>query len=190
MSEFPVIETERLLLRALQPSDAPTILAIHGNRDAMKYFGSDPLHTLEEATARIQAFAGLRDLPNPGVRWGLECKADQTLIGTCGLFTWNRDWKKCATGYELAPAYRGQGFMTEALYAVFEWGFDAMALNRIEAQVHPENTASLKLLGALGFEREGLLRQVAYWDQRHHDLIQLGLLRSERQSCAAATLNP
>jgi ribosomal-protein-alanine N-acetyltransferase len=55
-------------------------------------------------------------------------------------------------------------------------------LNRIEAQVHPENAASLKLLRRLGFVEEGRQRQAGFWWGGHHDLVQLSLLRHEYSS--------
>jgi len=54
-----------------------------------------------------------------------------------------------------------------------------MQLNRIEATVHPENQACLKLLERLGFVQEGRLRQAGFWLGEHHDLLQLSLLRAE-----------
>jgi ribosomal-protein-alanine N-acetyltransferase len=120
-------------------------------------------------------------LANPGTRWGLQVKGQSKLIGTCGLFGWNRNWRKCTLGYELHPQARGVGHMNEALLAVLPWGFAQMALNRVEAQVHPSNAASLRSVERLGFKREGLLRQVGYWSGRYHDMCQYSLLRQEWQ---------
>jgi len=58
-----------------------------------------------------------------------------------------------------------------------------MDVDRIEAQVHPLNTASLALLRKLGFVEEGLLREAGYWMGQRHDLVQLGLLRREFVRC-------
>jgi ribosomal-protein-alanine N-acetyltransferase len=69
--------------------------------------------------------------------------------------------------------------MREALTAAFSWGFAEMQLNRIEAQIHPRNEPSLRLAQALGFQNEGLLREVARWSGSFHDLLQLGLLRND-----------
>jgi ribosomal-protein-alanine N-acetyltransferase len=69
--------------------------------------------------------------------------------------------------------------MREALRAAFAWGFEHMALERIEAQVHPENTPSLALLKSLGFVEEGLAREAGFWLGKRHDMVQLGLLRRE-----------
>ncbi len=187
MQPFPEIETSRLRLRELVPGDAPTILAIHGNAVAMRLFGTDPLRSIEEAEKLIEKFASWRAMPNPGVRWGLEEKGTQRLVGTCGLFLWNRDWRKCATGYELAPDAQGRGLMTEALTAAFSWGFAEMNLNRIEAQIHAANTPSLNLATKLGFQHEGRLRQVARWGGEFHDLLQFSLLRSDWRPAAGAT---
>lgn len=179
MPPFPSIETGRLRLRELTPDDAQPLLAIHGNAQAMRYFGTDPLRELSEAQNLIERFASWRAAPNPGVRWGIAEKASGELVGTCGLFAWNREWRKCATGYELGVAHRGKGLMHEALSAAFAWGFAEMQLNRIEAQIHPQNLASLRLAERLGFRREGLLREVARWGGQFHDLHQLGLLRED-----------
>jgi ribosomal-protein-alanine N-acetyltransferase len=179
MTSFPTLETSRLTLRELTPSDAPALFDIHRKADAMRYFGTDPLKELEEARKLIEKFDSWRTLPNPGVRWALESRATGELIGTCGLFAWNRNWCKCSVGYELAEGSQGKGFMREALRAAFSWIFEEMGLNRIEAQIHPDNAPSLRLAEQLGFRQEGLLREVARWDGKFRDLLQLGLLRRE-----------
>jgi len=175
-ADFPALATPRLRLRELQPADAPALLRIHGNAAHMRWFGSEPMRTLAEAEAVIELFAGWRRLPAPGTRWGLERRDDGTLIGTAGLFAWHRGWRKCTLGYELAPEATGQGLMGEALAAVIDWGLQHMQLHRIEAQVHPDNRPSLALLERLDFAREGLLREVAWWGGRPHDLEMWSLL--------------
>jgi ribosomal-protein-alanine N-acetyltransferase len=159
--------------------DAPTLFEIHGNAEAMRYFGTDPLIEFQEAEKLVAKFAALREAPNPGVRWALVVRETGELVGTCGLFGWNREWHKCSTGYELAESSRGQGYMEEALRAAFAWGFAEMQLNRIEAQIHPHNEASRRLVKRLGFRQEGLLREVARWGGEFHDLLQLSLLHKE-----------
>lgn len=179
MSNFPRVETDRLLLREMVAADAPALFAIHSDEVAMRWFGSEPLSTMQQAAALIDTFAAWRQLPNPGVRWGIRRKADDQLLGSCGLFKWNRQWKSCVIGYELASSAQGQGFMIEALSAALAWGFDQMELNRVEAQVHPANTASIRLLAKLGFVQEGCMREAGFWLGNHHDLLQFSLLRRE-----------
>ena len=176
MSDFPTLTTERLRLREIFPDDALTLFRIHGDANAMQWFGCDAQSELQEAEKMI---AGWRNMPSPGRRWGIVQKSDNALIGTCGLFKWNINWKSCTLGDELDRQCWRQGYMHEALSAVFQWGFITMELNRIEAQVHPDNIASLQLLNKHGFVREGLLRQAGYWNGQHQDMVQHALLREE-----------
>jgi ribosomal-protein-alanine N-acetyltransferase len=176
---FPELATQRLRLREIVMGDVPALFAIHSDADAMKWFGVDPMRTPTEAEALVETFAAWRKAPNPGTRWGLERIADGALIGSCGLFAWNRKADSCATGFELARSAWGEGYMQEALAAALAWGFTAMELNRVGAQVHPDNTHSIRLVEKLGFRREGLLREVARWNARYHDLAQYSLLRRE-----------
>jgi [ribosomal protein S5]-alanine N-acetyltransferase len=178
-NNFPILETERLFLREVTGTDAPAVFAIHGNVELMRLFGNDPLPDLAAAEALVKTFASWRQLPNPGTRWAVEIKGTVGLVGTCGLFAWNRAWKKCIVGYELAKDAQGKGYMYEALDAALSWGFKEMGVNRVEAQVHPNNEPSLKLLKRLRFVEEGRLRQGGYWAGQHHDLLQFSLLRED-----------
>lgn len=175
---FPQLRTDRLVLREITLADAPALLAIHGDAASMRYFGTDPLPDLTAAQRLVGLFASWRLLPNPGVRWAISTHDGGPLLGTCGLFAWNRAWRKCSLGYELAPAARGRGYMREALRAVLDWGWQQMQLHRVEAQIHPANTASLALVQALGFAYEGHLREVAFWGGQYHDLLQYACLSS------------
>lgn len=179
MSDFPTLETPRLRLREIVAADAPALFAIHGDADAMRWFGTDPLTELAQAEAMVRGFALWRTLANPGTRWGIERKSDGQLVGSCGLFRWDRHWQSCVIGYELGKAAWGSGLMFEALSAVLGWGFEHMALNRVQAQVHPDNAASLAVLRRLGFVQEGHQREAGFWLGRHHDLQLLALLRRD-----------
>jgi ribosomal-protein-alanine N-acetyltransferase len=177
VSDFPVLRTERLILREIVAADAAALFAIHGNANVMRYFGADPMTELAQAQELITAFANWRGEAQSGIRWGIE--HDGQLIGTCGLFHWNHAWHSAMVGYELAQAAWGQGYMQEALAAILPYGFSEMNLNRIEAQIHPDNTASLKLMPKLGFAHEGQLREAGFWGGQFHDFVQFGALRRE-----------
>ena len=63
--------------------------------------------------------------------------------------------KKLEIGYILAPAQQGRGLMTEAVAALVAYCFGELAVHRIEALIHPDNTASIRLVERLGFLCEG-----------------------------------
>jgi ribosomal-protein-alanine N-acetyltransferase len=152
-------------------------MALYSDREYMRWYGIDPITDLSEAENRIRKLADMRRAPNPATPWAIEFAGK--FIGTCGLFAWNRGWRKCSIGYELAKNAQGNGYMQEALSAIISWGFREMAINRIEAQVHPSNRRSIAVLTRLGFAEEGRLRQAAYWAAQYHDMLQFSLLCAE-----------
>jgi ribosomal-protein-alanine N-acetyltransferase len=179
MTTFPTLSTSRLSLREPLPGDAPFLFAVHGDDEGMRWFGTDPMTDISEAEKLIEVFADWHR-SNSGIRWAIERLSDGLFLGTCGLFRWNKSWRSCVVGYELAPFARGNGYMHEALSAAIDYGFERMQLNRIEAQVHPQNVPSIHTLETLGFLREGHQRQAGYWRGTYHDLLQFALLRAER----------
>ena len=167
------------MLRELRHSDAPTLLEIRGNAQVMQWMGMNALQDLEAAHHTVSQFLAGRVATIPSTRWGLERISDGQLLGTCGVFGWAKEWKKCILGYELAVGAQRLGFMHEALSAILPWTVEQLELHRIEALIHPDNLASLKLAQRLGFQIEGTLREVAFWNGAHHDMVQLGLLRRD-----------
>ena len=178
-TDFPTLQTPRLRLREITAADAQRLYEIHGNPAVMRWFGSEPLGSLDAAHSLVKAFATWQTLVNPGTRWGIQRGDDDRLLGSVGLFSWNRQWRKCSVGYELAPEAQHQGLMREALGAVLPWGFEHMMLHRIEALIHLDNLASITLVRGLGFVEEGRLREVGRWGGQQHDMLMFSLLRRD-----------
>lgn len=177
-STFPELHTARLRLREIQPSDAEALYAIHSDADWMRWYGVDPLVDLSQASQLADLFAGWFHA-GTGFRWGLERRSDRQLIGSCGLFRWNRSWRNCVIGYEIARSVQREGYMREALEIVLNFGFTAMHLHRIQAETHPDNAPSIALAQRMGFRLEGIHREQAYWGGRFHDLNCYSLLAQE-----------
>ena len=118
-----------------------------------------------------------------GARWAVTLKQDpETVIGSCGFYYPKFDFHAFETGYDLHPDHWRQGIMTEALIAIFHYGFNrgfSFPLNRITAITHPENIASQSLLKKLGFLQEGILREYGFWDNAYHDHFLFSLLKRE-----------
>ncbi|MHA6530632.1 GNAT family N-acetyltransferase [Paenibacillus sp. BAC0078] len=165
---FPILETDRLTLRELTAADSEGIFACFSNMEVMRYYGQEPLKTLDEAAEFIDFFAGsYRD--RRGIRWGIERKDSQELIGTIGFNAWSPKHKRAEIGYELNLQHWRKGYMAEAAARVVAYGFEALELTRIGAVVFTGNEASAALLTKLGFEHEGLLRSYMVQDGVSHD---------------------
>jgi len=100
-------------------------------------------------------------------------------VGTCLLFRFDAASARAELGYVLGRAQWGTGLMHEALAALIDAAFGAMALRRLEAEVDPRNAASGRLLRRLGFRREGLLRQRWVTKGAAADVEVYGLLSAE-----------
>lgn len=178
---FPLLVTNRLRLRQIEPADAAALFHIHGDTEWMRWYGVEPVTRLDHADRLAEMFSSWF-WAGTGFRWGLEHRQDGRLIGTCGLFRWNKSWRNCLIGYEIAREFGGQGYMREALTAVIDYGFGQMNLHRIQAESHPDNRPSIALATRLGFRLEGTHREQGYWAGRFHDLNCYGLLTQDWKS--------
>ncbi|NJN18707.1 MAG: GNAT family N-acetyltransferase [Oscillochloris sp.] len=162
---FPLLETERLILREITTDDADAMFQIMSDPQVMRYFGQSPLRDLDAAVQRITRFIDeLR--AGRAIRWAVTLRENGRYIGSCGYHTTLAKHFRAEIGYELAAEYWGRGFMPEALRPVLDFGFHTMGLNSIEAQIDPENSGSRRVLEKLGFVQEGLLRQ-SYYEPEH-----------------------
>jgi ribosomal-protein-alanine N-acetyltransferase len=178
LSTFPELHTARLRLREIRPTDTEALYAIHSDAEWMRWYGVDPLVDPSQASQLADLFAGWFHA-GTGFRWALERCSDRRLIGTCGLFRWNRSWRNCVIGYEIARFCQRQGYMREALEAILEFGFSNMHLHRIQAETHPDNLPSIALARHMGFRFEGVHREQAYWGGRFHDLNCYSILEQD-----------
>ena len=174
---FPDLETDRLILRSITPDDIEFVFQHFSNTEVNRFILDDePVQTMEQAQEIIDFYVPPRKSYN---RWVIKLKASETPIGTCGFHKWDQRNRHAEIGYDLSPAYWHKGYMTEALHPAIQHGFEKMDLNRIEAIVYPENTASLRLLERLGFQEEGLLRQSFRQGDRYYDHLILSLIKDE-----------
>ena len=175
------LETTRLVLRDLRMTDADFILNEWGDPVVTFYMrDEEPLKTLEQAEEMLRPLQTPEKMPD-FKWWGIEIKAEGCLIGTCGYCRWDKQHHHAELGYDLWPAYWGQGLMPEALRRLIRFGFEDMFLNRIEATTHTENQRSQRVLSKLGFQREGLLRDYYCRDGIYNDQVAFSLLRKEWQ---------
>ncbi|WP_025819811.1 GNAT family N-acetyltransferase [Shewanella marina] len=180
MSNFPIIETERLILNEQTIDDSKSILAMFSDNDVTQFYD---LHFSEEneALALINSDI-IRFKESKSVRWAIREKSNNNLIGSCGINRFDESNDVAVIGYELMKNSWGKGFATEAVVKVVEYSFSNQSpklINKIEAYVMLGNTASILLLERIGFQCDGILRQHGKWKGSYHDLKVFSLLRSD-----------
>ncbi len=166
------LRTARLLLRPLQAGDAPGLLGIYGQPQVTRHYEFDTLVDTAQAQRLLEFFVQHHD------RFALIDPQRHDMIGTCGLFSWERTSNMASLGYDLRHEYWGRGLMREAATAVLAYGFAHKQLNRVNALVALDNERSAGVLRALGFRHEAVLREFAFWKGAYHDMHMFALLRS------------
>ncbi len=175
--EFPKIESKRLLLRSVSSDDSSGIYRCFSNPETMKFLGT-PLDEPELVEGIVTDYM---DGFSQGCSlvWTLEEKSTGNFQGTAGFEEFNFLDCSAELGFTLLQESTGNGFMTEALGAILDFGFSWMGINRIHAGVLPENTPAVNLLQRLNFKVEGILKQSVFFRERFHHQMILALLKEE-----------
>lgn len=177
-SEFPRLETPRLILREARTEDREGLFGLYADEEVMRYIPLDPFESIEEADDEMSWHARIfRE--QTGLRWMIEERDTGEFVGTCGFLGLEREHNRMEIGYDLTRSHWGKGLMPEAIRAVLDFGFGPLGANKIEARVDPDNAASIRLMDKLGFTLEGRLRQHEFEKGRYVDLLAYSVLAEE-----------
>jgi RimJ/RimL family protein N-acetyltransferase len=175
------LETERLILRQIEETDAEGLHQAYGDPKAMRFWDF-PATSNIAATAKCIRGSRAVALKWHGV-WAIVPRAGEGGGRCIGIINyhhrevWNR---RLELGWILARQYWLQGLMTEAAAAVLRHCFTKMKIHRIEAIIEPDNTASRALASKLGFAQEGgLLRDRLCVAGEYRDVLMYGLLQPD-----------
>lgn len=151
---FPILQTERLVLRKLNKSDAKNIFEIRSDETYSKYTGIKRYETVEEAEAYVTRIEGAIDR-NEAILWSIDMKDSREYVGGICLWNISDDKTQGEIGYDLLPQYRGKGYIQEAIKAVCNYAFEVLKFEKIVAEhVRVDNTKSIKALERYGFTLE------------------------------------
>ena len=183
MRDFPLLKTERLILRRLALEDEADVFAIYSNPEVTRFCDVVNLANRSQARAVIQAFQDEFELDS-GVRWAITERGGSRLIGLCGV-GWYRHNFSALLSYDLNQDYWNRGIMTEAVRVVVAYTFDHAEMNRITATTVVENLASMQVLRHVGFQEEGILRDWGFWKGEFKNLRCFSLLRKDTPTAGA-----
>lgn len=176
--QLPTIEANRVYLRPVTIEDTDHLFRIFSDPEVMRYWSTPPLTDRNAATALVlEINEGF--LQRTMLKWGLALRKSDDLIGTATLFNLNLESGRAEIGYGLGREHWRNGYMNEALRALIEYSFEVLHLRRLEADVDPRNTSSIRTVERLGFQREGYLRERWHVNGEIQDSLFYGLLRHE-----------
>lgn len=150
LAGFSTLQTERLILRPVQPDDAEAMFDYLRDEETVRFITVPPVKTVTEVLENsIQSYFML----DPIGKWAIVY--DQKMIGTIDLRL-NEAHRQAEIGYVLNKRYWGQGIMPEAAQAILAVGFDQLQLVRIFSEHDTRNPKSGRVMTKIGMQQEGV----------------------------------
>ena len=154
ISNKPVIETKRLIIRPMSVQDVPALKKWMSDRSIYTYWGKDP----SKAEKYPELLFEKNEKATKSFHLGIVEKANDKVIGDIWVYLIEND-RMASVAIRLATACQGKGYGTESLSAMTMFCFENTELKRLWAEADIRNIASWKMLEKCGYTREGLIRQ-------------------------------
>jgi len=146
----PILQTERLYLRALNLEDAAFILELVNSPGWLKYIGYRNINTIEDAQNYLLDGPLKSYSMNGFGLWCIVLKESNIPIGMCGLL--KREYLDHPDlGYAILPAYEGLGYTTEITKATLAYVNETLEINTIHAITNVDHVRSIRVLEKNGF---------------------------------------
>jgi ribosomal-protein-alanine N-acetyltransferase len=146
------IETQRLAIRQFRPDDWKAIYEYMSDLEVIAYL---PEGQLTEAQTR--EFLA-KNIDEHAEALAVTLKVEKALIGHMLFHPWFAP-QIYEIGWVFNKGYHGQGYATEAAYALLEYGFETLQIHRVIATCQRENVPSYRVMEKLGMQREDHLRK-------------------------------
>jgi len=152
--DVPVIETQRLTLRAHRLEDFEALAGMWGDPLVARFIGGKPA-TREESWARLLRYAGHWKLLGFGY-WAVELKDGARFVGDVGFANWQRDITPSLEGmpeggWVFSAAAHGRGIATEAVQAAVAWSDLHLGGKATTCNIDAGNTASIRVADKIGY---------------------------------------
>lgn len=175
---FPVLESERLVLRQLTDADTSAVFRIRSNAARMQYIPRPILETEAQALEMI-TLMNQKVAENTDINWAVCEKVTGTFIGFMGFYRTQPEHYRTEIGYMVAPEFDGKGYVTEAVKTMLTFAFHQVGFHSVCAVIDPNNIASGRVLEKNGFRKEAHFIEDFYWNGRFIDSVHYGLLKKE-----------
>ena len=178
---YPVrVRGKLVILREFTAGDLDGVLAVVGDDRVTRWlsFDSRSRAEAEAMLAGVIERAGLE--PRTEYYLAVTLPGDEAQVaGFCRL---GLDGAKAAKlGYAIRPEFQGRGYATDAARALTSFGFRDLGLHRVSAAIGPDNAPSLAMMPALGFSREGRIRDHVHTNGAWRDSELYSVLEHEWQ---------
>lgn len=180
MTNFPTLETERLILNRPTENDLGDLI-LHLNSDNV--FSENTLN-IPFPYQNENAEFWIHELVNKGFEekknftFAIREKENPKLIGAIGIHL-DKVHLKAEIGYWIGKDFWNKGFVTEAVREIIRFGFQDLGLNKIYATHFPHNPASGKIMQNCGMKLEATLKQEYFKNGKPLDVLKYSVLKQD-----------
>jgi RimJ/RimL family protein N-acetyltransferase len=161
LMDFPEsFETERLLIRSPLPGDGHELhAAVRESIDELTPWMPWPKeHRTVDDSEAIARRARVAFLQRSELRLHLYLRGTDTMVGSSGLHRVEWEVPKFEIGYWCRTAFRGRGYITEAVLGITAYAFETLGAKRVEIRCDSRNHPSVRVARRAAFRLEGELR--------------------------------
>lgn len=169
------VRTKRLVLREFTLADIPAMEAYHANADYKRFLPWEEATHADAQTIITRCVAMAHENPRHSYQFAITLH-DGTIVGSTGLRSSPHHKYEAHFACELDPAHWGRGYGSESCHAIVDFGFKTLGLHRIYSQVIAENRAAVRMMVAVGMQREGLFRENRHFNGHWWDTLSYGIL--------------
>lgn len=175
-NKYEEFETERLIFRKITDEDAIMLYEnIFNNFEWFKFYYQLPFKNFDEYKNLVKKYKEYYANGNH-FRWGIVEKKSNNMIGTIQLHTKDLLNNNCKIGYIIGYKYTRKGFAKESCKKIINFAFNNLNFHRVEAEIVPENIASINLAKSIGMKFESVRKDGykigdKYYDQKVYVLL-------------------
>ncbi|MCC7403846.1 MAG: GNAT family N-acetyltransferase [Bdellovibrionales bacterium] len=177
---LPQLETERLILRPLRPTDAENIFEYAKNPNVSLFTLWEPHKNVTDSLKFITEYAQplyKEQVPEP---FGIILKSNpKKVIGTVGCFWVSKPSQTMELAYAIDEPFWGKGLVAEASDAILGYCFKNLKVNRIQSRCKAENKASSRVMEKVGMKYEGTLKSAIFHRNRFWDMHYYAILKAD-----------
>jgi RimJ/RimL family protein N-acetyltransferase len=148
-----ILETPRLLLEPLQIAHALALYEPFQSEMLYEYIPVNPPASLEVLASRYQRLTARRspDKQEAWLNWAMHERREDKYVGTLEATVYPDATAYLA--YMVFPAFWRQGYAKEGCGRILDLLFQDYQISTVSAEIDTRNTASIKLIESLGFQR-------------------------------------
>ena len=176
------ISSQRTVLRLINLTDVEAIHELHSLPETDRFNTLGIPENLADTQEIVAQWVTANQAENTtNYTFKIELNADHQFIGLFGLKLGNKKYRRGEVWYNIHSSYWNQGYATEVLAAMVDFGFDELGLHRIQAGCAVDNIGSIKVLEKVGMIREGRGREILPLKSGWSDNFEYSILESDER---------